>query len=137
MFSRRGITSILAEAPSDVVVLSSLRTLICRANLGSLKDAFPEELLASVLKATIDSVPNLDPSIIEDVAVGVVLSELGGSETARMAMNNVGYPNTTSLYTVSLACSSSLQAISVVPYLIRTGTISRGFGAGMESMTRD
>ncbi|KAL9564908.1 hypothetical protein ACKAV7_011360 [Fusarium commune] len=82
MFSPRGITSILAKAPSDVVVFSSLRTPICRANRGSLTNAFPEELLASVLKATLDRVPNLDPSIIEDVAVGVVLSELGGSKAA-------------------------------------------------------
>ncbi|KAK2473192.1 hypothetical protein H9L39_15367 [Fusarium oxysporum f. sp. albedinis] len=82
MFSPRGIASILVKAPSDVVILSSLRTPICRANRGSLKDAFPEELLASVLKATIDGVPNLDPSIIEDVAVGVVLYELGGSKAA-------------------------------------------------------
>ncbi|KAI7767395.1 hypothetical protein LZL87_010723 [Fusarium oxysporum] len=120
MFSPRGITSILAKAPSDVVVFPSLRSLICRANRGSLKDAFPEELLASVLKATLDRVPNLDPSIIEDVVVGVVLSELGGSKAARMAMNHVGYPNTTSLYTFN-----------------RAWMISVGIGAGMESMTRN
>ncbi|KAF5682134.1 TIM barrel metal-dependent hydrolase [Fusarium circinatum] len=137
MFPPRGITSILAKAPSDVVVLSSLRTPICRANRGSLKDAFPEALLGSVLKATIDRVPSLDPSIIEDVAVGVVLSELGGSKAARMAMNHVGYPNTTSLYTVNRACSSSLQAISSIACQIRTGMISVGIGAGMESMTRN
>ncbi|QKD61841.2 acetyl-CoA acetyltransferase [Fusarium oxysporum Fo47] len=137
MFSPRGIASILVKAPSDVVILSSLRTPICRANRGSLKDAFPEELLASVLKATIDGVPNLDPSIIEDVAVGVVLYELGGSKAARMAMNHVGYPNTTSLYTVNRACSSSLQAISSTASQIRTGMISVGIGVGMESMTRN
>ncbi|KAF9771424.1 hypothetical protein IL306_010937 [Fusarium sp. DS 682] len=137
MFPLRGITSILAKAPSDVVILSSLRTPVCRSNRGSLKDAFPEELLASVLKATIDRLPNLDPSAIEDVAVGVVLSELGGSKAARMAMNHVGYPNTTSLYTVNRACSSSLQAISSIASQIRTGSISVGIGAGMESMTRN
>ncbi|KAI1049486.1 hypothetical protein LB506_005242 [Fusarium annulatum] len=137
MFPSRGIISILAKAPSDVVILSSLRTPICRANRGSLNNAFPEELLASVLKATIDRVPNLDPSIIEDVAVGVVLSELGGSKAARMAMNHVGYPNTTSLYTINRACSSSLQAISSIASQIRTGMISVGIGAGMESMTRN
>lgn len=137
MFSPRGIASILVKAPSDVVILSSLRTPICRANRGSLKDAFPEELLASVLKATIDGVPDLDPSIIEDVAVGVVLYELGGSKAARMAMNHVGYPNTTSLYTVNRACSSSLQAISSTASQIRTGMISVGIGVGMESMTRN
>lgn len=134
-----GIKAVLAKAPSDVVVLSSLRTPICRSYKGQLKDAFPEELLSIVLRATLDA-PNgarIDPSIVEDVAVGVVLSELGGSKAARMALNHVGYPNSTSLYTVNRACSSSLQAIASVAAQIRTGMISAGVGAGMESMTRN
>jgi acetyl-CoA acyltransferase 1 len=137
MFPPRGIASILAKAPSDIVILSSLRTPICRSNRGPLKNAFPEELLASVLRATVEKLPNLQPSVIEDVAVGVVLSELGGSKAARMAMNHVGYPSTASLYTVNRACSSSLEAISSIASQIRTGTISVGIGAGMESMTRN
>ncbi|KAF6799416.1 3-ketoacyl-thiolase [Colletotrichum sojae] len=133
----KGISSVLKKAPSDVVILSSLRTPICRSNRGQLKDAYPEELLSTVLKATLEANPNLDPAQIEDVAVGVVLSELGGSKAARMAMNHVGYPNTTSLYTVNRACSSSLQSIALVASQIRSETISVGIGAGMESMTRN
>lgn len=90
-----------------------------------------------VLRATLDANPKLDPSKIDDVAVGVVLSELGGSKAARMAMNHVGYPSTTSLYTVNRACSSSLQSIAAVAGQIRTGAIDVGVGAGMESMTRN
>lgn len=133
-----GIKAVLAKAPSDTVILSSLRTPVCRSNRGQLKDAFPEELLSVVLRATLDKEPGwLDPAVIEDVAVGVVLSELGGSKAARMAMNHVGYPNTTSLHTVNRACASSLQAISAVAAQIRAGGISVGIGAGMESMTRN
>jgi acetyl-CoA acyltransferase 1 len=54
-----------------------------------------------------------------------------------MAMNHVGYKIDTSLYTVNRACSSSLQAISLIASQIRTGDISVGIGAGMESMTRN
>lgn len=133
----KGLSAVLAKAPTDTVILSSLRTPICRSNRGSLKDAYPEELLSVVLRATLDANPNLDPAKIDDVAVGVVLSELGGSKAARMAMNHVGYPNTTSLYTVNRACSSSLQAIATVSGQIRTGMIDVGIGAGMESMTRN
>ncbi|KAF7559121.1 hypothetical protein G7046_g5017 [Stylonectria norvegica] len=133
----RGISGVLTKAPSDVVILSSLRTPICRSFKGRLKDAYPEELLSVVLRATLDVNPRLDPSLIDDVAVGVVLSELGGSKAARMAMNHVGYANSTSLHTVNRACSSSLQAISSVAAQIRTGAIDVGIGAGMESMTRN
>jgi acetyl-CoA acyltransferase 1 len=133
----KGLAAVLAKAPSDVVILSSLRTPVCRSHRGQLKDAYPEELLSIVLRATLDANPALDPSRVDDVAVGVVLSELGGSKAARMAMNHVGYPSTTSLYTVNRACSSSLQSIALVAAQIRTGMTSVGIGAGMESMTRN
>jgi acetyl-CoA acyltransferase 1 len=134
---RKGLTNILKKDPSDIVILSSLRTPITRSYRGHLKDTYPEELLASVLKATLAANPNLDPSLIEDVAVGVVLSELGGSKAGRMAMNHVGIPTTTSFYTVNRACSSGLQAITNVAQQIATGMISVGIGGGMESMTRN
>ncbi|KAK0615605.1 Thiolase, N-terminal domain-containing protein [Bombardia bombarda] len=133
----RGLKAVLSKSPTDVVILSSLRTPICRSYKGQLKDAYPEELLSVVLRATLDANPNLDPSAIDDVAVGVVLSSLGGSKAARMAMNHAGFPSTTSLYTVNRACSSSLQAIANIGAQIRTDTIAVGIGAGMESMTRN
>ncbi|CAG9942298.1 unnamed protein product [Clonostachys rosea f. rosea IK726] len=132
----RGLSSVVKKAATDTVIVSSLRTPVARAK-GKFKDAFPEELLSVVLRATLDKTPQLDAAKIEDVAVGVVLSELGGSKAARMAMNHVGYPNTTSLYTVNRACSSSLQAINLVAAQIKTGAIAVGIGAGMESMSRN
>lgn len=133
----KGLKAVLTKAPTDVVILSSLRTPICRSYRGQLKDAYPEELLSVVLRATLDKNPHLDPSAIDDVAVGVVLNELGGSKAARMALNHVNLPTTTSLYTTNRACASSLQAIALVASQIRTAMIDVGIGAGMESMTRN
>lgn len=139
MTTPRGVANILAKSPTDIVILSSVRTPVTRSYKGHFKDAYPEELLASVLKhVRSNTVPGTDLGpLIEDVGVGVVLSELGGSKAARMAMNHVGYPNSTSLFTINRACSSSLQAITSVAAHIRTGLISVGVGAGMESMTRN
>jgi len=134
---RKGLKNILTKNPDDVVILSSLRTPITRANKGHFKDAYPEELLAAVLKATLAANPNLDPVKIQDIGVGVVLSELGGSKAGRMAMNHVGFPSNTSFYTVNRACSSGLSAITNVAHSIATGTIDVGIGGGMESMTRN
>lgn len=133
----KGLSAVLAKAPSDVVILSSLRTPICRSYKGQLKDAYPEEMLAAVLGATLAANPDMPAAAVEDVAVGVVLSELGGSKAARMALNHVGFPNSTSLYTVNRACSSSLQGMATVAGQIRTGMISTGIAAGTESMTRN
>ncbi|SPO07486.1 probable acetyl-CoA C-acyltransferase precursor [Cephalotrichum gorgonifer] len=134
----RGLASVLKKTPNDIVLLSSLRTPITRSYKGSLKDAYPEQLLASVLSATLAANPNLPPSAVEDVAVGVVLSELGGSKAARMALNHAGYDTaSTSLYTVNRACGSSLQGLAVVAGQIRSGMVGVGIAAGMESMTRN
>ncbi|KAI2466289.1 thiolase [Annulohypoxylon bovei var. microspora] len=133
----KGLSSILTKSPSDIVILSSLRTPVCRSYRGQLKDAYPEELLSIVLRATLDANPNLPPELVDDIAVGVVLSELGGSKAARMALNHVGFPTTTSLHTVNRACSSSLQSIATVAAQIRGEMIGVGIAAGMESMTRN
>lgn len=135
--ARKGLKNILSKNPDDVVILSSLRTAITRANRGSFKDAYPEELLSAVLKATLAANPNLDPALIDDVAIGTVLSELGGSKAGRMAMNASGYPTTTSLYTVNRACASSLMAITTSAHAIQSGSIDVAIGGGMESMTRN
>ncbi|KAI0467561.1 Thiolase, N-terminal domain-containing protein [Xylaria cf. heliscus] len=133
----KGLKAVLTKAPTDTVILSSLRTPICRSYKGQLKDAYPEELLATVLRATLAANPNLAPEQVHDVSVGVVLSELGGSKAARMALNHSGFPNSTSLHTVNRACASSLQSIAAVSAEIRTGMVDAGIAAGMESMTRN
>ncbi|PKK54635.1 hypothetical protein CI102_599 [Trichoderma harzianum] len=133
----RRLAAVLSKAPSDIVILSSLRTPICRSYKGHLKDAYPEELLSAVLKATRLAVPEMDPALVDDVGVGVVLSELGGSKAGRMALNHAGYPNSTSLFTANRACASSLQSISLVAAEIQNGMVDVGIGAGMESMTRN
>ncbi|KAK7530591.1 beta ketoadipyl CoA thiolase, TH2 [Phyllosticta citribraziliensis] len=136
-FIQRGAKNILAKSPNDVVFLSALRTPVTRAKKGALKDAHDHELLAAVLKATLEKHPNLDPSKVQDVHVGTVLAELGGSKAGRMALNHVGYPATTSLQTVNRACSSGLAAITGIAHSIAVGQIDVGIGAGMESMTRN
>ncbi|RDA83053.1 hypothetical protein CP532_1448 [Ophiocordyceps camponoti-leonardi (nom. inval.)] len=134
--AHRGLAAILSSSPKDIVILSSIRTPICRAYKGGLREAYAEELLATVLDATRRRLP---PSVrIDDVSVGVVLSQLGGSKAARAALNHVGYPaGQTSLYTVNRACASSLQALASTAASLRAGDVDVAVAAGMESMTRN
>ena len=90
-----------------------------------------------VLKATIDRNPNLDPSRVEDIHVGTVLSELGGHKAGRMSSLHIGFPATTPFQTCNRACSSGLAAITSVANSIAVGEIDVGIGGGMESMTRN
>lgn len=137
MATARGLKEILTKKPTDVVILSSLRTPVTRSFKGGFRDAYDHELLSHVLKATLAANPNLDPAKINDVAVGVVLAELGGSKAARMAQLHAGYNERTALSTVNRACSSGLAAVTNIAHAITVGSIDIGIGAGMESMTRN
>ncbi|OQO01422.1 hypothetical protein B0A48_12977 [Cryoendolithus antarcticus] len=134
---QKGTRAILQKSPNDVVFLSALRTPVTRVKKGGLKDTYDHELLATVLRATLAATPNLDPSAIQDVHIGTVLSELGGSKAGRMASLHAGIPDTAAFQTVNRACSSGLSAITGVAHAIATGTIDVGIGGGMESMTRN
>ncbi|KAK4691597.1 acetyl-CoA acyltransferase 1, partial [Lecanoromycetidae sp. Uapishka_2] len=130
-----GLKNILQKHPNDVVFLSALRTPITRGYKGGLRNAYPEQMLAAV-RFHHSWVFGLGLTF-PDVAVGTVLSELGGSKAGRMALNHVGYPTSTALYTVNRACASSLQAITSIADSIAIGRIDMGIGAGMESMTKN
>lgn len=134
---QKGVRNILQKNPHDVVFLSALRTPVTRAKKGGLKDAYDHEMLATVLKATIQKFPNLDLSKIDDVCIGTVLAELGGSKAGRMAANHVGIPTTTSFSTANRACASGLTAITHIANSIAVGQIDIGIAGGMESMTRN
>ncbi|KAJ4382351.1 hypothetical protein N0V86_002685 [Didymella sp. IMI 355093] len=136
-FVQKGLKNILQKNPNDVVILSALRTPVTRAKKGGLRDAYDHELLGAVLKATIQKFPNLDPAKIDDICVGTVLAELGGSKAGRMAANHVGIPTTTSFSTVNRACASGLSAITSIANSIAVGQIDVGIAGGMESMTRN
>lgn len=136
-FIQKGAKNILSKQPNDIVILSALRTPVTRAKKGGFKDAYDHELLSHVLKATIAANPNLDPARVQDIQIGTVLSELGGSKAGRMAASHAGFPETASFQTVNRACSSGLAAITGVAHAIAVGSIDVGIGGGMESMTRN
>ncbi|KAL1699787.1 Thiolase, N-terminal domain-containing protein, partial [Schizophyllum commune] len=105
-----------------------------KARKGGFSNTRPEELLSHVLRAVYKNV-NLDPKLIEDVAVGNVLPPGGGATQARMAALHAGIPNTTAVNTVNRQCSSGLTAVNQIANEILAGEIDIGIGSGVESMT--
>ncbi|PHH66518.1 hypothetical protein CDD81_6993 [Ophiocordyceps australis] len=135
MEAAKGVSAILTARACDIVIVSALRTPVCRAYRGALRDSYAEELLARVLGETRARFPEVR---VDEVTVGVVLSELGGSKAARAAACHEGFAaQQTRLSTVNRACASSLQAVASVAAQLRVGDIEVGVAAGMESMTRN
>eukprot|EP01121_Diplochlamys_sp_Union-15-3_P019911 TRINITY_DN760_c0_g1_i1.p1 TRINITY_DN760_c0_g1~~TRINITY_DN760_c0_g1_i1.p1 ORF type:complete len:422 (-),score=98.11 TRINITY_DN760_c0_g1_i1:69-1334(-) len=127
-------TSATEKSDSDVVIISAIRTPIGKAARGSFKDTHWTDLLATVLKATIEKT-GVNPKDIEDITVGTVLPPGGGATQARMAMLLANLPHQISLSTVNRQCSSGLQAVACIASAIKSGSIDMGIGAGVESMS--
>ncbi|KAF9427998.1 hypothetical protein BGZ76_002105 [Entomortierella beljakovae] len=122
--------------PDDVVIVSAVRTPICRAGKGGFKDMYPEDLLAAILKAAAERA-KIDPKVVNDIQTGNVLQELGGIKAGRGAMFCAGFPYTTTYGVLNRQCSSGLQACNYIANAIKAGEIDVGIGAGVESMTHD
>lgn len=91
------------------------------------------ELLTAFLKSAIAK-SNIDPALIEDIALGNVQLQ-GAGFVGRAAALTAGIPETTPLQTVNRFCSSGLMALSIVSNRIRAGEISVGLAIGFESMS--
>ncbi|KAM0278233.1 hypothetical protein ACHAO9_012243 [Fusarium lateritium] len=157
---RRAGRSIFTKTPDDVVFLSAVRSPITRAFKGGFKNAWPEDILRpvstlwslrpirietsdlrsvgeiQVMRAATDRA-NISTSDVNDVLIGNVLAELGFAKTGRMALNDCGFPVTTTFHTVNRQCSSSLQAITHIAHSIMASQFDVGLAGGVESMTRN
>nr|XP_043631059.1 3-ketoacyl-CoA thiolase 2, peroxisomal-like [Erigeron canadensis] len=119
----------------DVVIVAAYRSPLCKSKRGGLKDTYPEDILAPVLKALIEKT-NLKPAEVGDIVVGSVLgSGYQRSTECRMAAFYAGFPDTVPVRVVNRQCSSGLQAVADVASAINTGFYEIGIGAGLESMT--
>ena len=112
------------KSPRDVVIVSTVRTPLCRARKGALVKIAPSTLLSTALKGCFSKLPspNLQPSDVEDVCVGNVLCPVN-AVVARMAQISSGIPYTTPLSTTNRQCSSGLQAVANIANAITAGQI--------------
>ncbi|KAL1856584.1 3-ketoacyl-CoA thiolase with broad chain length specificity [Paecilomyces lecythidis] len=130
----KGPSSLTEKHPDDIVVTCALRTAITKGGKGGFKDTAAADLLAGAFKAVIQR-SGIDPSAVEDVAVGSVLPPGGGATEFRAAALVAGFPETTAVKALNRQCSSGLQAIVDIANAIKTGMIDVGIGAGVESMS--
>ncbi|DBA82691.1 hypothetical protein WJX77_012037 [Trebouxia sp. C0004] len=125
-----------ASGLDDVVVISALRTPMCKAKRGALKDCPADDMLAAVLQATVDRT-GVDPAAFGDVVIGSVLGPSSQrANECRIAMFLAGYPETVPVRTVNRQCSSGLQAVADVAAAIRAGFYTVGLAGGVEAMSQ-
>src|SRR5881275_3453083 len=122
---------------AEAVIVSAVRSPIGRANKGVLKDVRPDDLVALVVRAAVERVPQLDRSLIEDVIIGCAFPEgEQGMNLARLVGALAGLPETAGGVTVNRFCASSLQAVNMAAQNIMLGLGDVFVAGGIESMSR-
>ena len=119
----------------EAVLVATARSPIGRAFKGSLKDLRPDELAATIVRAALDKVPELDPSDIDDLMLGCGLP--GGQQgfnLGRVVAILLGQDRLPGL-TVTRYCSSSLQTTRMALHAIRAGEGDVFISAGVEMVS--
>ena len=121
---------------ADAVIVATARSPIGRAFKGSLKDLRPDDLTATIVRAALDKVPQLDPADVEDLMLGCGLpGGEGGFNMARVTAVLLGYdhlPGTT----LTRYCASSLQTTRMAMHAIKAGEGQVFISAGVETVSR-
>ena len=119
----------------EAVIVEAVRTPLGKKN-GALKDWHPVDLLAEVLKETVDR-SGVDPSAVEDVICGCV-SQVG-EQSLNVGRNGwlaAGLPEEVPATTIDRQCGSSQQAAHFAAQGVISGAYDVAIACGVENMTR-
>jgi acetyl-CoA C-acetyltransferase len=120
----------------EAVIVSAARSPIGRANKGSLKDLRPDDLTATIVRAALDKLPELDPADIDDLYLGCGLpGGESGFNMARIVAVMLGYDNLPGA-TITRYCSSSVQTTRMAFHAIKAGEGDVFISAGVETVSR-
>jgi acetyl-CoA C-acetyltransferase len=120
----------------EAVIVATARSPIGRASKGSLVECRPDDLTATIVRAVLAKVPQLDPGAIEDLLLGCgEPAGESGFNLARVVAILAGLLNVPGV-TVNRYCSSSLQAIRMAFHAIRAGEGNIFVAAGVETVSR-
>jgi len=121
---------------NDALIVSATRSPIGRAFKGSLIDVRPTDLTATVTRAALAAVPQLDPDTVEDIILGCAQpAGEQGYNMARVVSLLAGLKDVPGT-TVNRYCASSLQAIRMAFHGIRAGEGDVFVTAGVECVSR-
>ena len=118
---------------NEVYIIQAKRTPI-GSFLGSLSELSATQLGAIAIKEVLESI-KLDPTVIDSVYMGNVLSANLGQSPARQASIHAGISETTDCTTVNKVCAAGMKATILGAQQIQLGLEDLVITGGMESMS--
>jgi acetyl-CoA acetyltransferase family protein len=131
--SAKGLAALERKNPGDVVITMAIRSPLCKAKKGGLKDTRTDELMLEMFKQSIAH-GGIDPALVGDICVGTVLAP-NALYHARGAALAAGFPETVPVQVINRFCSSGLMATTTIANQIRAGQVEIGLAIGVESMS--
>ncbi|XP_062013677.1 acetyl-CoA acetyltransferase 2 isoform X2 [Rosa rugosa] len=119
--------------PRDVCIVGVARTPM-GGFLGSLSSLSATRLGSIAIQCALKRA-NLDPSLVQEVFFGNVLSANLGQAPARQAALGAGIPNSVVCTTINKVCSSGMKAAMIAAQTIQLGHNDIVVAGGMESMS--
>lgn len=123
----------MAPVTRDVCIVGVARTPM-GAFLGSLSSLSATKLGSIAIESALKRA-NVEPSLVEEVFFGNVLSANLGQAPARQAALGAGIPNTVICTTVNKVCASGMKAMMLAAQSIQLGINDVVVAGGMESMS--
>lgn len=122
---------------TDAYIYDAVRTPRGKNRGGALHGTKPIDLIVPLIDAIIERNSSLDPSLIDDVVLGVVtpVGEQGG-DIARTASLLSGLPETVPGVQINRFCSSGLEAVNLAAQKVASGYEDWVLAGGVESMSR-
>ena len=116
-----------------VVVIDGVRTPFVRAR--TVYQKIPPSTLGGIVLRETVARSGIDPSLIEEIYMGIVSAPGEGTNVAREALFDSGLPPTIPCTTINRYCASSAEAIAGVCAKITAGQIEVGIAGGIESIS--
>jgi acetyl-CoA C-acetyltransferase len=121
--------------PADAIVIThALRTPIGKY-LGGLSSLTAAELGIHVVKAVVAQ-SGVAAADVGELVFGNARQAGGGPNVARQILVKSGLPQSSTAYTVNMACGSGLKSIALAAETIRRGDAKVAIAGGTESMSR-
>ena len=103
----------------NVVIVDSVRTGLAKSHRGGFNMTRPDEMLSHIINAMLERNPNLPPDAVEDIIMGCGNPEgAQGHNIARNAAVLSNLPTSVGGTTINRYCSSGLQSISNIAFMI-------------------
>jgi acetyl-CoA acyltransferase len=120
-------------AQDRVVVVGGVRTPFARAR--TVYQKMPPSVLGGIVLRETVARNDIDPSVIEEIYMGIVSAPADGPNVAREAGFDSGLPPTIPATTINRYCASSAEAAAAIVGKIASGQISAGIAGGIESIS--